>query len=96
MIIRVVKLIVVREKVDEFQFFIEKVKPSISNFKGCNHIVLLNETDNGNTFFSYSYWKNEEMLENYRNSIFFQDMWKNIKSYLSRKPNAWSLNKIYL
>ena len=52
MIIRIVKLIVDIEKVDEFQFFIEKVKPSISNFKGCNHIVLLKETEDGNTFFS--------------------------------------------
>ena len=85
MIIRIVKLIIEREKVDEFQFFFEKTKPSISNFKGCNHVVLLKETEKGNIFFTYSHWKNEEMLENYRNSIFFQGIWKNTKTYLSRK-----------
>ena len=96
MIIRIVKLIIKREKVDEFKLFFEKAKPSISNFKGCNHVILLKEAEKGNIFFTYSHWKNKEMLENYRNSNFFQGIWKNTKSYLSGKPEAWSLNNIDL
>lgn len=77
MIIRIVKLIIDREKVDEFQLFFEKAKPSIGNFIGCSHVVLLKETKQGNVFFTYSHWKNT-------------------KTYLSGKPEAWSLNKIDL
>ena len=96
MIIRIVKLIIDREKVDEFQLFFEKAKPSIGNFIGCSHVELLKETKRENVYFTYSHWKNEDMLQNYRNSIFFQGIWKNTKTYLSGKPEAWSLNKIDL
>ena len=95
MIIRIVKLIIDREKVDEFQLFFEKAKPSIGNFIGCNHVELLKETKRGNVYFTYSHWKNEDMLQNYRNSIFFWYMEK-YKTYLSGKSEAWSLNKIDL
>ena len=44
MIIRIVKLIIDREKVDEFQLFFEKTKPSVGNFIGCSHVELLKET----------------------------------------------------
>ena len=44
MIIRIVKLIIDREKVDEFQLFFKKTKPSIGNFIGCSHVELLKET----------------------------------------------------
>ena len=63
MIIRIVKLIIYREKVDEFQLFFEKTKPGIGNFIGCSHVELLKETKQGNIFFTYSHWKNEEMLQ---------------------------------
>lgn len=96
MIIRIVKLIIDKKKVDEFQLFFENTKPSISNFTGCDHVELLKESERGNIFFTYSHWQNEEMLENYRNSIFFQGIWKSTKTYLSGKPEAWSLNKIDL
>ena len=91
MIIRIVKLIIDREKVEDFQVFFKKNKPNINNFIGCNHVELLKETKNGNVFFTYSIWENEEMLENYRNSMFFKDVWNKTKSYFSGKPEAWSL-----
>ena len=94
MITRIVKLIIDREKADEFQLFFEKNRSIISNFKGCSHVELLKENKKVNVFFTYSIWKNEVNLENYRNSIFFQGIWKKTKSYLIGKPEAWSLKSI--
>ena len=96
MIIKIVKLIIEKEKVDEFQLFFKKSKLSISNFNVNNYVVLIKETEERNIFFSCSYWKNEEMFENYRNSNFFQGLWKNTKTYFSGKSKAWSINKIDL
>ena len=60
MIIRIVKLIIKREKVDEFQLFFEKTKPSISNL---NRIIeLLKETEKGNILHLQSL-ENEKMLK---------------------------------
>ena len=71
MIIKIVKLIIDREKVNEFQLFFEKSKPSIGDFIGCSHFELLKETKKENVYFTYSHWKNEKMLQNNRNSFFF-------------------------
>ncbi len=37
--------------------------------------------------------EDEESLDNYRNSVFFKNVWNNTKLYFYGKPEAWSLNK---
>ena len=48
MIIKIVKLIIEKEKVDEFQLFFKKSKLSISNFNVNNYVVLIKETEERN------------------------------------------------
>ena len=55
---------------------------------------MLEQVDQPNVIFTYSYWESEDALENYRVSELFQTFWGVAKAKFSGKPEAWSLNKI--
>ncbi len=82
------------EKIDEFLANFEKVKLKIRAFEGCCFLELYRDKDNTNRFFTYSYWENEEALENYRNSELFKRVWADTKILFNEKPEAWSVDKV--
>lgn len=94
MIIRIVKLQFKEEELASFQDYFDSISPQIRNFEGCQKLVLLQQANQPNVIFTYSYWENEEALENYRVSDLFQTFWAVAKAKFSGKPEAWSLNKI--
>ena len=93
MIVRIVKLIISKDKTKDFCLFFNDKKTQIEEFEGCIKVELLQDTKEPSLYFTYSHWKNEESLENYRNSVFFKNIWNNTKLYFCGKPEAWSLNK---
>ena len=94
MIIRIVKLQFKEEELASFQAYFESICDQIRNFEGCEKLELLQQTNQPNVIFTYSYWESEEALENYRVSDLFQTFWRVAKAKFSGKPEAWSLNKI--
>jgi quinol monooxygenase YgiN len=93
MITRIVKMTFQPEKVDEFLSLFYEKKMHIEQFDGCRNVVLLNDIQNKNVFFTYSHWENEDSLNNYRNSELFNDVWKKTKILFAAKPEAWSLEE---
>ena len=93
MIIRIVKLIISKEKTKDFCLFFNTKKSQIEEFNGCIKVELLQDTKESNLYFTYSHLEDEESLDNYRNSVFFKNVWNNTKLYFCGKPVAWSLNK---
>jgi heme-degrading monooxygenase HmoA len=93
MITRIVKMTFQPEKVYEFLSLFYKKKMYIEQFDGCRNVVLLNDIQNKNVFFTYSHWENEDSLNNYRNSELFNDVWKKTKILFAAKPEAWSLEE---
>lgn len=91
MIIRIVKMSFRPEAVEEFLGNFENNKSRIRQFEGCHHLELLQESGNEHVFFTYSWWENEQSLENYRNSQLFKQVWSKTKILFSDKPQAWSL-----
>lgn len=91
MIIRIVKMTFEPEKVNEFLETFNASKLLIRNFDGCSYLELLNDIDQPNIYFTYSYWRSEIELNNYRNSELFNKVWANTKILFSAKPEAWSL-----
>lgn len=81
-------------EISNYTKFIGSVQNDIRNFEGCEHLKILNDINDKTIFFSYSYWQDEESLENYRKSDFFQSIWPEIKQWFVAKPEAWSLNKV--
>lgn len=93
MIIRIVKMEFLPEKVEEFQQIFQSSKEKIRNFPGCSHLELLRDKHNSAQFFTYSFWDNEQSLENYRSSDLFTAVWSSTKLLFAQKPLAWSLKR---
>lgn len=93
MIIRIVKMTFMPEKVNEFLEIFDSSKHLIRNFEGCSHLELLNDINSPNIFFTYSYWKSEKDLNNYRDSELFGTVWKKTKVLFAVKTEAWSVEQ---
>ena len=93
MLIRIVKLSFEEEKISKFLSTFNAHKEQIKNFKGCTHLELLRDKNKSNIFFTYSYWNNEQDLENYRNSDLFNNVWSQTKVLFNNRPEAWSVER---
>ena len=93
MIVRVVKMVFQPAAIDAFEALFRERKEQIRNMPGCTHLELLRETQQGSTFFTYSFWEQEADLEYYRHSDLFKDTWKKTKALFAEKAQAWSLEQ---
>lgn len=93
--IRIVKMTFNPEKVDTFLENFNAKKNDIRNFAGVEHLELLRDKNNPNIFFTYSYWKSEQDLENYRNSDLFKSVWAVTKPLFTKEAEAWSVDSLY-
>ena len=94
MIKRIVKLTFKEENVEEFRSIFEKNWHQIKNFPGCTHVELLQDENDPRIFFTYSLWKDELSVENYRNSDLFAEVWTTTKVLFDDKPEAWSVREV--
>ncbi len=92
--IRMVKLTFHPEHVEAFLANFNANKLAIRNFKGVEHLELLNDKSNSNIFFTYSIWQSEQHLENYRNSNLFKGIWAVTKPMFASKAEAWSVDSL--
>lgn len=93
MFVRIVKMSFQPEKIEEFLINFNEKKQNIRNAPGCRLLELYRDKEDTNVFFTYSYWEDEQDLENYRNSDLFKGIWTKIKAMFNDKPVAWSLDK---
>ena len=94
MIVRIVKMEFKPECVHEFRSLFSRIKDKISNFEGCMHLELLNESGASDVIFTYSIWRDEQALNKYRFSELFRSTWTEIKQYFSAPAEAWSLESL--
>jgi len=94
MLIRIVKMSFYPEKITEFLDIFHQNKEQIRNFNGNTFLELYRDKGNKSVFFTYSIWKSENDLENYRKSELFNQVWTRTKALFNDKPQAWSVNKI--
>jgi len=92
MLTRIVKMTFKEEKIPDFIKVFDEVNHKIVLFEGCQHLNLYQDKKDKRIFFTYSIWDNEEALNNYRYSDFFQDTWSKTKILFDDKPEAWSLD----
>ncbi|MBI3232647.1 MAG: antibiotic biosynthesis monooxygenase [Bacteroidetes bacterium] len=90
MIIRIVKMTFRIDEVPNFIELFNNSKHLIRSFNGCKHLTLLQDKSNSQIFFTYSYWENEDCLNEYRNSDLFNRVWSETKAKFEGKPEAWS------
>ena len=95
MIVRIVKLHFQEDKIADFLSFFDTVKHKINSCPGCGGMKLLQDIHCPSIVMTYSYWDNENSLNQYRNSEMFDVVWSTIKPWFSEKPQAWSLESYY-
>lgn len=91
--IRIVKMIFKEDLVPEFRSLFDEVQPKINAVNGCQGVELLQDKNQSNILFTYSYWDSEEALNAYRHSELFAETWKKTKALFDGKPEAWSVEK---
>ncbi|MCH2490703.1 MAG: antibiotic biosynthesis monooxygenase [Flavobacteriales bacterium] len=94
MFTRIVKMEFQEAKVSTFLDNFETVKSKIRNFPGCEFLELYRDKNNRAIFFTYSRWKEEQDLENYRNSDLFKGVWATTKPMFKSKAQAWSVDTL--
>lgn len=91
MIIRVVKMTIQQEQIDQFtRIFNESVK-HIKEYDGCLGVELMKDVNQENVYFTISNWQTESHLNIYRSSRFFSITWSSVKVLFAGKAEAWSL-----
>lgn len=93
MIIRIVKMVFEEQNIDLFKQVFEERKEKIAGFEGCKHLQMLQDIHDVNTFFTYSYWINEEALNHYRHSELFKETWSKTKPLFAQPAEAWSVQE---
>ncbi len=94
MIKRIVKMSFRPEKIEEFKNIFKSNWQRIKGFEGCLHVELLQDENNPSIFFTYSLWKDEASVENYRQSELFAGVWASTKILFNDKPQAWTVKQL--
>lgn len=95
MIIRIVKMEFTLETAPLFLEVFHASADQIRSFPGNQGLQLLRESGDSPIFFTYSYWENEDALEDYRHSSLFESTWAKTKILFGGKPQAWSTQAIW-
>ena len=93
MLVRIVRMTFKRQHMDDFLKLFQHISPNIRSFKGCNHLELLRDYNQENIFVTYSYWDNEEALNEYRSSLLFKESWAATKLLFEEKPQVFSFKR---
>lgn len=94
MITRIVKISLKPGERQKFIDLFNVVSPSIREFTGCLEVAILKDTSNPDLAFTYSLWRSEQDLNNYRQSALFEGTWNRAKLLFAHKAEAWSLEKV--
>lgn len=90
MLIRIVTMKFEQKHISIFETLFNERKDRIRAVKGCEYLELLQDNSDPTVFTTYSIWKDDQALNTYRKSEFFQDTWKKTKDLFQEKPIARS------
>ena len=82
------------DKVEGFKSIFQENQSKIAAQEGCYEVQLLQDIHDSNIFFTYSKWKSQAHLDQYRNSDLFREVWAQTKALFCNKPIAWSVQEI--
>ncbi len=94
MFTRIVKMEFEAENVPTFLANFDKVKEKIRGFEGCSFLELYRDKNDETIFFTYSRWRDDTDLENYRKSSLFKEVWGQTKPLFRARAEAWSVDTV--
>ncbi len=82
------------EKLETFLAVFNESKPFIAKAEGCLHLELMQMPETPNVIFTFSFWRSEDDLNNYRHSELFAKTWAKTKVLFNDKPKAWTVKSL--
>ena len=76
------------EEIENFLKIFHDKKNKIAGFNGCEHLELRQSCSKKNWLMTFSIWKQESFLEEYRKSDLFDGVWNKVKPLFSEKAEA--------
>ncbi len=94
MITRIVKMTFQEETIGAFLTVFAQYEEKIRNVEGCINMEAFRALNDRQLFFTYSLWKSEVYLENYRQSVLFKTIWMQTKPLFATPAEAYTMQKI--
>jgi len=91
MIVRIVRMTFDANDIATFKKHFASSYPQIRHFEGCENLQLFEDKDQPNVMITYSYWRAQEDLDNYRKSDVFKSTWAKVKPMFIASPQAFSM-----
>lgn len=82
------------DEVPAFRALFAERKAGIKAHDGCLHVSLMQDVHEPSVFWTYSHWRDEAALANYRASGFFKDTWTRTKALFAEHAAAWSVQEV--
>ena len=95
MIRRIVHLHIANDHIDDFLVLFEGSKAAILSMDGCLELRLLQQIDDPSRFTTFSSWKSDQHLQDYRASDLFLSTWGRTKAVFSDKAWAATFEELY-
>ena len=89
-LIRIVRLTLAPEKVNDFMEMFNAIRSKIRLTEGCKHLALLQDATFPNILTTYSIWTDESALNAYRSSNLFKNTWRETRTMFAAPPAAFS------
>ena len=93
MVVRIVRMYFTEDSAEEFLEIFGRTKEAIRSVNGCTHLELLRDPGIPHAFTTLSHWSDERMLDEYRKSELFKNVWGRVKTLFSQPADAYSLEK---
>jgi len=87
-LIRIVHLQVAPAHRAAFEAYVATKIKVVANQPGCLRATWLRAHDG--SYFTYSEWRSEEFLQQYRESATFAEIWPTLKAWFDTPARAWS------
>lgn len=94
MLVRIVKIGFYKQNIDVFLKSFKDNKSKIEAFNGCTLLEVYRDKNTPSIFFVRSYWENDSLLQEYRQSKHFRSYWRRLKPLFSIRPEAWSVENL--
>lgn len=94
MLIRIVRLTIHPERINQFENLFRGVHDRIESFPGCRSVELARDVRYPNVLLTISRWDDEKALESYRSSDLFRTTWSRTRELFAAPPEATSYHPL--
>lgn len=94
MLIRIVRMTIHPDRVQDFETLFRAVHDRIEAFPGCRGVELARDVRFPNVLITLSRWQDENALDEYRASDLFRRTWAETRELFAAAPEAMSYEPV--